>query len=335
MDYMKFSGGAHSLRCTVAALAVCVVLGGCGTANVHVQNNLKPGSPFPRSVAILPFSTAKDVLEKEKKPHEILREVFFDYFSYLGYTDLPLEEVDRRLTEAGMPVERDDPKNYTLPPEELAKILKVDAVVRGHILRANNFTGGLHSETLINARLEMVDLKTGALVWNVEHEEMDYSGIATPSFIDIVKKQVENAKVQHAYHKTAEAFVVQVVQQIPDPAGLREQEVRLPEITELRTNLRPGRVLKSGEKVRVAFAGPRGHSATFDIGNWKTGIPMLEIAPGRYSGSYEIAEGDRIADALIIASLKDPSGFSGKKYFRAALVNIDASAQAAALPVTP
>ena len=61
---------------------------------------------------------------------------------------------------------------------------------------------------------------------------------------------------------------------------------------------------------------------------------MQEIAPGRYSGTYEVVEGDRIADALIIANLKDPNGLSGKKYFKAALVHIDAtSTQAAALPV--
>lgn len=331
---MVISEKGYSLRLAAAILAVGVALGGCGTANVHVREKLLTDGPLPKTVAILPFTTEKDVLEKEKKPHEILREVFYAYFSYLGYSDLPLEEVDRRLIAAGVPVERNDPQKNKLGNEELAKILGVEAVIRGHILKANNFTGGLHSETLIKARLEMTELKTGIVAWKVDHEEMDYSGIATPSFIDIVQQQVENAKVQHAYYKTAEAFALQVVQQIPDPAVLREKEVRLPRIADLRTNLRPGRVFHAGEVLRVAFIGPEGYIATFDIGNWKSGVSMQEIAPGRYSGTYEVVEGDRIADALIIANLKDPNGLSGKKYFKAALVHIDAtSTQAAALPV--
>ncbi len=314
---------------------MAIALGACGTANVQVYKKMDPGASYAVSVAVLPFTTADDVLEKEKKPHEILREVFFNYFSYLGYTDLPLKEVDRRLEAAGVPLTRDDPQGTRLTDEVLAEVLGVDAVVYGHILKANNFTGGLHSETLINARLEMKNLKTGKTVWKVEHEEMDYSGIATPSFVDIVQKQVENAKVQHAYHKTAEKFTIQVVQQLPDPANLRAAKVRLPEISGLKTNLWPGREFRLGEMVRVAFAGPKGHGASFDIGNWKTGIAMQEIAPGHYAGSYEVREGDRVDDALVIATLKNPLGVQGKKYFKAALIRIDASAQAAALTEGP
>jgi len=84
-----------------AGVAMALVLGACGTANVQVYKKMDPGASYAGSVAVLPFTTADDMLEKEKKPHEILREVFFNYFSYLGYTDLPLKEVDRRLEAEG------------------------------------------------------------------------------------------------------------------------------------------------------------------------------------------------------------------------------------------
>jgi len=304
-------------------IGTTLFLAGCGTAHVNVHQNIEPQSSFARKVAVLPFTTQKDVLEKEKKPHEILREVFFNYFSYLGYTDMPLDEVDQKLREAGVSIQRDDPKTPSLSDAKLQEVLGVDAVVRGHILGANNFTGGIHSETYIEARLEMLDLHSGKLVWEVEHKEMAYSGIATPSFVDIVHEQMENAKTQQAYHNTAETFSIQVLRQLPDPAGVRATEVSLPEITALESNTQAHISFKPNDKIRVRMQGQPGLAASFDIGSWRTNIPMRETSPGRYAGSYQVVHGDNVTNAFIIGTLRGKNGLAGKRFYKAAMATIE------------
>ena len=84
---------------------ICTIfLMGCGAAHVKVYKDLNSGFYIPKdsnpyAVAILPFETDEEL--SRDKPDIILREVFFAYFSYLGYADMPPAEVDRKLKAAG------------------------------------------------------------------------------------------------------------------------------------------------------------------------------------------------------------------------------------------
>ncbi|MFQ5450778.1 MAG: GNA1162 family protein [Nitrospinaceae bacterium] len=299
------------------AVAGLVFLGGCGSAKVRVNQFLETKAVFPKTVAILPFTIDEKVQEKEL-PQIIFREVFFNNFSYLGYTDMPLDEVDQRLHHGGVKAE-DASK---LRPMELRRILGVEAVIRGHVLDANNFTGGIHAETRINAKLEMIDLKTGEMLWEVEHTEIAYSGIATPTIVDIIQEQIENAKVKQAYYKTAETFSQKVIKQIPDPAPERLHDIQLPVIASIETNLKANRKLKIDDRIYVSMRGQPGLTASFDIGSWRTSIPMKEVSPGVYTGSYLVRKGDEVKSAFIIGTLKNKKGLAGKKYYKSAMATI-------------
>jgi hypothetical protein len=110
-------------------LLICLILSvfltHCGAARVQVYQYPQPDN-FPRTVAILPFTFEKDISEPES-PHAILRQTFFNYFSYLGYTDMPLEEVNTRLRKAGYKLH----EATTMSVKELRDVLGVDAVIRG------------------------------------------------------------------------------------------------------------------------------------------------------------------------------------------------------------
>ena len=304
------------------ALTLLFFLGGCASAKVEVYQNLDEPSVVPKTVAILPFTLGDDVREKENPPHNVFREVFFNYFSYLGYTDVPLEKVDQKLLQYDIAVTADPAE---LDIAALQKALEADAIVTGHILDANNFTGGIHAETSVHASLKMIDLATGETLWEVDHTEMNYSGIAAPTVVDLIQEQVANSKVKEAYYKSVEMFSMQVLKQIPDPAKLRRLEVRLPVITGIETNIRPGHKLKLDDRIYVSLRGQPGLTASFDIGSWKTSIAMKEITPGLYTGSYRIEDGDRVENAFIIGTLKDRKGFTSKKFYKAALATIDGS----------
>lgn len=308
----------YYLKQVLAAGFCCLVLASCSSPKVHVSKFLANETASPKSVAILPFTLAKDIKEEEL-PHIIFREVFYNNFSYLGYNDLPLDEVDQKLHHAGVQIENASKLQY----RELRAILGVDAVIRAHILEANNFTGGLHAETMMHAKMDMLDLKTGNSLWEVDHTEMAYSGIASPTIVDIIQEQVENAKVKLAYHKNAEIFSQRILAQIPDPSGKRLGEVQLPTISSIDTNIHPNQKLKPDDSIYVSLRGQPKLTATFDIGSWKTSIPMKEVSPGLYTGSYVVRDGDKVLNAFIIGTLKNNKGLASKKYYKTALATIE------------
>lgn len=51
---------------------------------------------------------------------------------------------------------------------------------------------------------------------------------------------------------------------------------------------------------------------------------MKETAAGVYRGEYLFQPGDRVSNAMVIGTLKNPRGVAGKKYFRNALVSTTA-----------
>ena len=69
----------------------------------------------------------------------------------------------------------------------------------------------------------------------------------------------------------------------------------------------------------MSLKGHPGLKASFDIGNWKSGITMKEVSPGLYTGSYRIRAEDQIDNALIVGTLKNNEGLSGKKFFKDAM----------------
>lgn len=287
---------------------------GCGTANVQVYQHIEADTDYPRTVAILPFSYDTDIPEG-KRPHRILRKVFFNFFSYLGYTDLPLDTIDRKIASTiKSGVDLNDLSN-----RQLREMLEADAVIRGHIINATNFTAGIYAETSIKAKLRMIDLRTDEVLWETEHNELNYSSIAMPAVVDIIKEQIANFEVKEAYYKVAESFTLKILKKVPDPYSVRQSEVRLPRIGSIETNIHGNSKLQSNDLIYVSMEGEPGLTAHFDIGSFKSHIAMKEVSPGLYTGSYRVKKGDRIDNALIIGCLTSKQGLTAKKFYKGAM----------------
>ena len=257
-------------KLTIFIVLFGIVFGGCGTVDLKVRKNLDHPNIHPNTVAILPFTLAGPTPEGVPV-HRLFRECFFNYFSYLGYVDIPLETIDNKLQAAGM-------KNYTevlgFSPEKLRDILAVDAVIKGQVLETNNFTGGIHAETSIKAKIEMIDLRTGETLWETEHKESIYSGILSPTVVEIIQDQMDNVKVHQALYKTAEMFSIGIMMKVPDPAEVWQKEIRLPEIKSIETNLKPNQKLKPNDRIYVNLKGDAGLKGSFGIGSWKSRYPV-------------------------------------------------------------
>jgi hypothetical protein len=296
------------MKLSLALLFFIIV--GCGTVDLEIRQNNTNISMYPRTVAILPF-TLQEPAHEDVSPHDLFRDCFYNYFSFLGYVDLPLETINEKLSQAGL---TDNKKILELSPERLREILGVDAVIRGRVLSANNFTGGIYAETSIKAKIDMLDLRTGDIIWETEHKESINSGILSPTIVDIIQGQMDNVKVHQAYYKTAEIFSISMLKEIPDPADSWTEEIRLPKIISIETNLKPNLKLKPNDRIYINLKGDPGLTGYFGIGSWKTHIPLKEIVPGLYTGSYTIKPSDDVISSLIVGTLKDKNGLTGKKF---------------------
>ena len=165
----------------------------------------------------------------------------------------------------------------------------------------------------------MIDLRTDAILWDTEHNEIDSSGITTPSLVDMIKDQADNSMTSESYHQVAETFAIKILSKIPDPASLRHNEVRLPQIASVETNIKGNQNLRHNDLIYVSMEGESDLVGHFDIGNFKTGIPMKEVSPGLYTGNYRVKKGDKIDNALIVTSLSNEEGLTAKKFYKKAL----------------
>ena len=308
---------SHSTKkftCAAALALVALISTSCGKVRVDVHHETGKNWNYPKTVAVLPF-TYDSAIEEGNYTRSILRKTFLNYFSYLGYNDLPLDTVDLKLE----PVIKTGVTINDISNGQLMKILGVDAVIRGHIINSTNFTAGIYAETSIEAKLEMIDLRTNKVLWDTEHMELASSGIGTLSLVDMIEDQTINSEASVAYHQVAESFALKILAKIPDPASLRYNEIRLPRITSVEANIKGSNELQPNDLIYVSMEGESALAGHFDIGSFKTGIPMKEVSSGLYTGSYRIKKGDLIDGALIITSLTNKKGLTAKKFYKKAL----------------
>ena len=135
----------------------------------------------------------------------------------------------------------------------------------------------------------------------------------------MIKGQTANSEIKEAYQKVAESFILKVLEKIPDPSRVRQNEVHLPNIKSVETNIEGNSILQSNDLIYVSMQGDPGLTAHFDIGSFKTGLVMKEVSPGLYTGSYRVKKGDQIGSTLILASLTNKEGLTAKKFYKRAM----------------
>ena len=94
------------------------------------------------------------------------------------------------------------------------------------------------------------------------------------------------------------------------------------------------KILVEGDILTVTMEGESDGEATFDIGNFRTGLKMSIAEPGRYVGTYRVRAGDQVIGALITGYLKDAAG-NETSYIGVRTVSINTSApEISAVPHT-
>ena len=300
--------------CGVIAVLIVVALCGCvvATKNTAVSPQIRDifeGTykidPYmekhkPLTIAILPFTDKS----KSRKGTETVRRYFYNHFSSLPFKDMELYRVDHLLRKAGL-TDPDVIKNKK--PQELGKILNVDAVVYGSISDFDKIFAVIYSQVAVGATIEMYDTKTGHFLWSGVHTARIQEGGISTNPIGIIATIIATSMNVRDIQllRACDDLFRDMVKTIPVPTIA---ETARPPVITIMTQDTQGQPKKAGDEIKIVMKGTTKMRAFFDIGEYKKGVDMKEIEDGGYLGVYRVVPGDNVTDAVIIGYLTDDAG---------------------------
>ena len=143
----------------------------------------------PKTVAILPFHSLigagrieksrflynQLTGRKQENPRpleEILRRAFFGQFAQLEFDHVKLSQIDRILKRE----ELDSwGKMQSCPPQRLGDLLGADALIFGQVTNFDYYYAFLYSQLAVGLSMEMVDAKSGEILWKVQDARRDHT----------------------------------------------------------------------------------------------------------------------------------------------------------------
>jgi hypothetical protein len=256
----------------------------------------------PRTVAVLPFVNQA----RSQSGSEAVRRGFYNHFSSMPFKDMELHRVDNLLRKAGL----EDPAviNKT-SPQELGRILNVDAVVFGTISDFDKLFLVLYSNVSVGAEIKMFDTKTGKILWAGRHVARIHEGGISTNPIGLVATVIATAMNVRDIQllRACDDLFREMVKTIPAPTIA--EALRPPVITLLVQDTK-NMPKKAGDEIRVVIQGTPKMQAYFHIGEFKKNIDMQEQAgePGVYLGVYKVIPGDNVNNAIITGFLRDDAG---------------------------
>ena len=256
----------------------------------------------PRTIAVLPFINQA----KSQEGSEAVRKGFYNHFSSLPFKDMELYRVNEVLRKAGL----EDPAviNRT-SPQELGKILNVDAVVYGTISNFDKLFAVIYSNVSVGAEIRMMDTKTGKMLWRGQHVTYIHEGGISTSPIGLVATVIATAMNIRDIQllRACDDLFRDMVKTIPTPTIA---EALRPPVISLLVQDTKNLPKKAGDEIRVVIQGTPKMQAYFHIGEFKKNIDMLEQEgePGVYLGVYKVIPGDNLNQAVVTGFLRDAAG---------------------------
>ncbi|HYA14914.1 MAG TPA: GNA1162 family protein, partial [Syntrophales bacterium] len=254
----------------------------------------------PQTVAVLPFmNEAKSQLGSDE-----VRRGFYNHFSSLPYRAMKLYTVDNILRKAGL---TDNETISKTSPQELGKILGVDAVIYGSISDFDKLFAVVYSSVSVGAEIKMYDTKTGNFLWSGRHVARIHEGGISTTPVGIIATVVATAMNVRDIQllRACDDLFRDMVKTIPVPTMA---EALRPPVISLLTQDTKNMPKKAGDEIKVVIQGTPKMQAYFEIGEFKKNIDMQEVEPGGYLGIYKVIPGDNVTKAVITGYLRDDAG---------------------------
>jgi hypothetical protein len=300
-DFRGWKAAPRPLRRAVSAyafLAVLALSAGCSTLRIKqepVINREAFDQNPPGTLAVLPFTNASGV----KEANEEARKSFYSALSGLGYEDVEPEEVDSALSRLAVA--------HQLAPEELPPPLirgtnLADAILTADVLEVSKFWFIFYSHIKVKMCLELIDSRTGQILYQNKARGINYSisapmspgGIVTGAFRTLWHLKTGEMT------ETFEELSQELVKGFPDTSHVAEGGDYY--IRDIKLGL-PGDPIRAGQALTLQFYGTPGLRAYFDLGNIVTNIPITEIKPGYYGVRYVIEPGQSAQYCVVTCRL--------------------------------
>jgi hypothetical protein len=255
---------------------------------------------LPHKVAILPF------VNKTPNPEagNIVRKMFYNFFSSLNYRDLEPFVIDNNLKANHLYAEITAGKDIS--PQTLGLLLGVDAVIYGEVLSLGKIYALVYSDNQAGLKAQMVWCKSAQPIWELEHtvhlEEGDVPISPLGLAATIFKTALSHEKATHL--QAAAELCMQMVATIPDPPGVTEPPPRIQALVHNGAD----NLLRPGDYIKVAMIGDANQVASWSIPPLIENLPLREKQPGIYIGAYCIKARDRLPHGRLVGYLSSESG---------------------------
>ena len=270
---------------------------------------------FPKVVAVMPFQNDTQEIGIANQ----VRKAFYNHFSSKPFRDVELPVVDEKIVQLEKTTGR---SVLELKPQEICQAIGCEGLVYGRVTDYKKVYAGLYSQLGVEAEVWMVNTRTGKEIFRLKDAVRYHEGGVSLSPLGLIMTAVSTAmnirEIQQV--RMVNELGYKFNEKIPAPVGMAVED--RPLIKEVLTNVKEGPFGK-GKVIRVGLEGETGAVATFDIGNFKKGLPMKETKPGIYMGEYLVLPGDNTADMPVIASLKRPGGYDNQWTDVSGLLTID------------
>ena len=150
-----------------SALAIILLLSGCATTTPYDYTALKNSKP--RSIVVIPPNNTSI----EVNAPYIYLSTLTRPLAEKGYYVFPVSVIDHFLKENGLPTPAD---MNNIPLDKIGEHIGADAVLYISIQDWGQKYQIIQSTTTVNASLRLVDVKTGALLWETTAIAQSSSG---------------------------------------------------------------------------------------------------------------------------------------------------------------
>lgn len=154
----------------IVAAGLCALSGCAGTGHY-----LKSGYVPPRRIAVLPFNNHTTDLDG---PGVVRYWVDRRLSEKKSYATVEIARADAQLKELGI---NDGGQLPGLTPQRLGQALGADALLYGDLLQFGASTTGFLNVRRVQARLRLVDARTGERLWEAEGAGGSSETAVTPS----------------------------------------------------------------------------------------------------------------------------------------------------------
>lgn len=221
---------------------------------------------------------------------ELVRRAFFGQFATLTYSDVDINEVDRKLKEAGIvtpqQLESEDPR-------KLGSLLGADALFYGSVHEISVAYLVMYSQIAIDLSLRLVSATDGEVLWQVDDVGRKHNLQLAFGPVGLVAGAVRNALALRPINvtRTAEDLSRDIVQTFPTPTSMTLYSDDPYEILAVESD-ETVEAKRYGDQISVRVTATPDRRAWFDLAPLARNVALREVEPGLYAGSYTVKGGD-------------------------------------------